>query len=411
MKTTDKFSENQQGALNGVRVVDLSSVFLGPVCSHMLAEMGADVIKVESLEGDSTRYIGPSRNRGMGPLFLQVNRNKRSIALDLKSEEGAAVLCRLLETADVFLSNIRLPALTRLGLSPDSLSSKHEKLVICHAVGFASGGPYANEPAFDDSIQGLSGLAALQGIAAERPQYMATVLADKVTGMMAAFSIVAALHSRSMTGKGQAIEIPMFETMVAFTLTEHMYGRVFDPPLGEGVYPRVASKFRRPYQTMNGYIAVLPYLDAQWKRFFSLIGAPELSDDARFCSMAARTQNVDALYELLDKEMLSNTSESWLKLLGSADIPAMPIKSVEDLFSDEHLLKTQFFKSIEHPSEGAILSMESPIGMRGTPAVKNYPAPNLGEHTSEVLLEIGYSDEEIGSMLRINAVRQFVSAE
>lgn len=394
-----------RGALRGVRVVDLSSVLLGPYCTHHLGDMGADVIKVEAPEGDSTRYLGPSRSQGMGGVFLHVNRNKRSIAVDLKRPEGRDVVMTLARGADVLVTNMRQAALERLRLDYEQVRRCNDRLVYCHAVGYSSSGPYAEEPAFDDTIQALTGMTSLQGLSSGRPQYVASVIADKVTGLMAAFAIAAALHDRGRTGRGQKVDVPMFETMVSFTLAEHLFGHAFEPPLAPPVYPRVASQYRRPYRTKDGYIAILPYLDSQWRRFFAAAGCPEAADDERFVSIAARTRHIDELYCMVDGMMTGHTTAEWLALLREQDIPAVPINETVDLFDDPHLVATGFFQHDEHPSEGPVLSMKPPVEMTESPASIRRLAPRLGEHTRELLEEAGYGAPQVAELYRQGVVR------
>lgn len=396
---------DRPGPLAGVRIVDLTSVLLGPYCTLMLGDMGADVIKVEPFEGDSTRYIGPARHHGMSGVFLTVNRNKRSIAVDLKHAQGRAVMLDLIRGADVFISNVRRKALDRLGLSYEEVVEVNREIIYCNAVGYAAGGPNEDEPAFDDIVQANCGIAALQAYFSGRPQYVANVIADKTTGMMAAIALLGAIRHRDQTGRGQKVEVPMYETMVSFTLAEHLYGRTFVPPLGKTVYPRPVSAFRRPYQTSDRYIAVVPYNDKQWLRFFELIGKGDLATDPRFATIAKRTLNIDALYQILDEVVGSRNSADWLELLRRHDIPAVPVKHPDELFEEPQLLATGFFRELEHPSEGTIVAMDTPYRLADSPVGLRRHAPRLGENTREILAELGYPEEKMEQLLAGDVVR------
>lgn len=397
---------DRPGPLAGVRIVDLTSVFLGPYCTLMLGDMGADVIKVEPPEGDSTRYLGPARHPSMSGIFITVNRNKRSIVVDLKQTEGRAVLLDLICGADMFVSNVRRKALDRLGLAYRDLAEVNPKIIYCNAVGYAEGGPCEDEPAFDDIVQANCGIAALQAAFSGKPTYVANVVADKTTGMMAAIALLGALRHRDQTGRGQKVEVPMFESMVSFTMAEHLYGRTFVPPIGETVYPRTVSPFRRPYRTADGYIAVVPYNDKQWLRFFELIGRGELASDPRFSTIAQRTQNIDALYQVLDDVVGSRSSADWLRILREHDIPAVPVQHPEQLFVDPQLAASGFFRELQHPSEGAIVAMDSPFRLSDSPVGLRRHAPRLGEHAREIMAELGYPADRIAQLLARQTVRE-----
>lgn len=399
---------DRPGPLAGVRIIDFTSVLLGPYCTLLLGDMGADVIKVESLEGDSTRYVGPARHPGMSGIFITVNRNKRSIALDLKQPEARAVLLDLIRSADVFVSNVRRKALDRLGLAYRDLAEVNPKIIYCNAVGYAEGGPNADEPAFDDIIQANCGIAALQAAFSGTPTYVANVVADKSTGMMAAIALLGALRHRDQTGRGQQVEVPMFEGMVSFTMAEHLYGRTFVPAIGQTVYPRPVSPFRRPYRTADGYIAVVPYNDKQWLRFFELTGRGELASDPRFSTISLRTQNIDTLYQILDEVVGTRSSSDWLRILRENDIPAVPVQTPEQLFDDPQLAATGFFRELQHPSEGMIVAMDSPFRLSDSPVGLRRHAPRLGEHSCELMAELGYPAERVARLLASRAVKRDV---
>lgn len=362
---------------------------MGPYCTQLMGDMGADVIKVESPDGDGTRYIGPARNTGMGGVFLNLNRNKRSVVLDLKDERGREALLELARSCDVFIHSMRPQAMERLGLGYEEVRAVNESVIYCGACGFGAGGEYSHKPAYDDMIQGACGLAALQERVAGEPQYVASVVADKVTGMAALQSILAALYYRERTGRGQAVEVPMFETMVSFVLVEHLYGRSFEPAMDEAVYPRPASPHRKPYPTKDGHVSLLAYTDKQWSRFFEIASRPELAQDERFLSLAKRTKNIDELYRIVGEVTRARTTGEWLQSLDAADIPALPVNTTEDLLTDPHLEEVGFFELAEHPTEGTIRHTGVPTNFSETPGRIARYAPRLGEHSIEILSEAG----------------------
>jgi len=382
------------GPLAGVRVVDMTTTFMGPYCTLLLAQMGAEVIKVEAPSGDVVRYIGDVRGTGMGPVFLNANRGKRSVAVDVKTVAGREVLLRLVATADVFVHNVRPDAARRLGIGYDAVREANPRAVYCVLRGYGGGGPYADKAAYDDVIQASCGLAAVQG-GEEQPAYVRTPVADKAVGLVAVGAVTAALFERERSGRGQQIEVPMLESMVAFTLLDQQGGYVFDPPRGPAGYARTASPYRKPYRTADGYIAVMVYTDAQWQEFFALIGRPHLAAEPRFRGIKERTQHIDELYELVEKELLARTTAGWMTQLTERGIPASPVLSVPELFEDEHLLASGMFEHVQHPTEGRLRVTRLPISFGESPAHPMGPAPRLGEHGAEVLAEIGYSDADI----------------
>jgi crotonobetainyl-CoA:carnitine CoA-transferase CaiB-like acyl-CoA transferase len=390
----------RDGPLAGVRVVDLTAVFLGPYCTQILGDMGADVIKVESPAGDIVRGIGPARHEGMGALHLGVNRSKRSVVLDLRQPAGREALLKIAAGADVFVHSMRPGAIERLGCSYETVAAARPDIVYCAAYGFGEGGAYAGKPAYDDIVQGGSGFAALQGLVSGEPQYVTTVVADKTTGMAAAYAIAMALYHRERTGEGQAIEVPMFETMVSYLLVEQLYGMTFEPPLGNATYPRTTSPHRRPYRTADGYISVVVYTDAQWQRFFRLAGRPDLLDDDRFGTIAGRTQHIDDLYRVVGELLRPRPTAEWLRLLEQADIPAMAVKTTDELLEDPHLEDRELIRTVDHPTEGAIRSVGIPVSFSRTPGRVERMAPLLGEHGPEVLAEAGYSEAEIDELVQ-----------
>lgn len=396
------------GPLEGIRVVDLTSVLMGPYATQILADMGADVIKVEPPAGDTVRGIGPMRNPGMGHIFLHVNRNKRSVVLDLKHPDGLAAFFDLARSADVVVYNIRPQAMARLGISYERVHGINPKLIYAGLYGYGESGPYAGKPAYDDLIQGAVAVPSLVAAASGgEPRYVPLTLADRTVGLAGANAILAAIVARGRTGEGQSIEVPMFETMAQYVLSDHMGGETFVPPMGPSGYPRLMVRERRPYRTSDGYVCVLIYSDKQWQRFLDLIGKPELFEkDPRFGSIGQRTRHINELYALVGEAMATRSTAEWLRLLEQADIPSMPLHDLDSLIEDEHLVKTGFVREVEHPTEGRIRQIGVPVRLSGTPPASELrPAPRLGEHSAEVLREIGYSEERIQRLTHSGAIR------
>ena len=387
------------GPLAGIRVIDVTTVVLGPFATQVLGDMGADVIKIETTEGDFTRFIGPSRTEGMSAYFATLNRNKRSVALDLKKPAAIAALLKLIDTADVFVHNMRLGAAKRLGLDYGSLSKRNPKLIYAAASGFREGSSMQEFPAYDDLIQGMSGTASLNAGPDGAPRYFPTVVVDKLTGSTLASMIGMALFHRERTGQGQAIHLPMMETILSFMLVEHLWNGVLgEPEKGVG-YPRMLTPHRRPYQTRDGFISVIAVSDKQWRTVFTAMGVPELADDPRFATLAGRSDNVDALYGTLTEGMRQRTTAEWLAILRPNDIPCGPANSLLDLFDDAYLRETNFFEERTHPVEGKVVTTAFPARFSETPASIQRLWPTLGENNREVLREAGYTEAEIDDIV------------
>jgi len=383
-----------------VRVVELTSVVLGPWACQILADMGADVVKIEPPAGDSNRQLGAARHRGMAALYLTCNRNKRSIVLDVKQPAGREAVLDLVRTADVFVHNNRPQVMTKLGLDYAALREVNPRLVYCGSYGYARRGPYGSKGALDDSIQSIAGIAMLNELVLGEPRYLPTVVADKTTAITVVYGILAALLSRERTGAGQEVEVPMFETMVSFVMAEHLWGMTFEPPLGPPGYVRLMSIHRRPYRTRDGYIAILPYMNAHWESFCDVTGHPELKADPRFRTMADRTRNIDDTYAETAKIMATRTTAEWLELFAPTSVPVNRVNTLEDLARDPHLVETGFWKTVDHPTEGRLRTTAFPVNFSATPAdVARRHAPRLGEHTRELLGELGYDDDRIDAML------------
>jgi crotonobetainyl-CoA:carnitine CoA-transferase CaiB-like acyl-CoA transferase len=387
------------GPLAGVKVIDLTSVMMGPYATMILGDYGADIVKVESPEGDVMRYAAPMRSQRMGAMYLQGNRNKRSIVLDLKKASGREALLRLAATADVFVHNVRPAAMTRLKLAADDLLAINPRLVYASLHGFGEQGPYAGRPAYDDLIQGLTALPALTGKITGEPRYSPATIADRIVGLNATHAILAALIHRDRTGEGQAIEIPMFETMAQFVLGDHMAGRSFEPPIGPPGYSRLLSADRRPYQTSDGYICALVYTDKQWNAFFGKIGLDnETERDPRLSSISARTRNYDFVYDWFSKVLKTRTTAEWMRCFEEADIPHAPLHDLDSLIDDPHLAAVGLLQSVEHPTEGTLLvAGPAATWSKTPPSIRQYP-PRLGEHGGEVLREAGFSDGEVDAL-------------
>lgn len=396
-------SETPRGPLQGIRVIDLTTVMLGPFCTQILGEMGADVIKVEPPGGDIGRWTGAFKTPGMSSAFLMKGRNKRSVVLDLKNAEAKEPLKRLVESADVFVHNIRPKAATRLGIDYESIAAIKPDIVYAAATGYGEEGPFVDKPAYDDLIQGASGLASLFGSVTGTPRYGPSVLADKTTGLYLTYSISMGLFHRERTGEGQKIHVPMYESFAGFIMNEHMQGRMYDPPTGEAGYQRMLTPNRRPFPTADGYICVLPYNDKHWGKFFDVAGKPKLAEDPRFVDQPSRSKNIDALYEIVTEIMADRTSAEWLRVLEEADIPVMPMNSPEDLFDCPHLTAVGMFPEVEHPTEGKIRHIKVPVNFSKTPGGYYRHPENLGQSTAEALADVGYSEAEIAALVATGA--------
>ncbi len=406
--STHKVQGPSGGPLKGLRILDLTTVLMGPYATQLMGDLGADVIKIEPPEGDTVRGIGPMHNPGMGPIFLHVNRSKRSLVLDLKKSQGIEIFLTLVARADVVICNIRPLALKRLGIDYERLRSINPRIIFASLVGYSEAGPYAGKPAYDDLIQGAAAVPSLMSLSSGgEPRYVPLTLADRTVGLMACNTVLAAVIARSQTGEGQALEIPMFETMVQNVLSDHLAGDTFEPALGPIGYSRLLVQERRPYQTLDGYLCVLVYTDRQWASFLKLIDkAHWMSDDPRFASIGVRTQHINELYQMVAQELARKTTAQWQTLLDAADIPCLPLHSLESLVTDPHLLATGMIRSVEHPSEGTIRQLGVPVTLSATPPDQALrPAPRLGEHSEEILQEAGFSGDRIQALIASGAVR------
>lgn len=393
------------GPLQGVRIVDITSAVMGPYATQILGDLGADVVKVEPPLGDPVRNTGPSRHAGMSAVFLGSNRSKRSIVLDLKQAAGREALLELAKGADVLVYNVRPQAMARLGLTYAEVAAVNPRIVYCGAYGYRQDGPYAAKSAYDDLIQGAAGIPALFAAGGGEPRYAPTAIADRSVGLTVVYAVTAALFHRERTGKGQAVEVPMFETMADMVLADHLYGRAFEPPLGEMGYTRLLSAQRRPFPTRDGHICVMPYVDKDWQRIFELIGRPELLRDARFDSIATRTRHIGELYAILAGALLERSTDEWVQAFDAADIPAMRLNTLDSLLQDPHLQRTGFFRLQQHPSEGLLRTTQIPTQWSACPPAITRLAPRLGEHSREVLREAGYDDAAIEGLIAAGVTR------
>jgi crotonobetainyl-CoA:carnitine CoA-transferase CaiB-like acyl-CoA transferase len=389
------------GPLAGIRIVDLTTVILGPYATQILGDLGADVIKVEPREGDNMRHSAPMKHAGMGHIFLHLNRNKRSIVLDLKQPGGRDAMLKLCATADVLIYNVRPQAMARLKLTYEDVRAVNPKIIYVGAYGFSQNGPYAAKPAYDDLIQGMVALPSImQQAGADRPRFVPSTVADRITGLNAVNAVTTALFHRERSGRGQAVEVTMFECLSQFVLGDHMGGKTFAPPLGPMGYPRLLAEHRNPYATRDGYLCLLIYNDKQWRNFFRIIGREEMfENDQRYATQANRSQHFAESYAFVAAQIRTRTSAEWLGLLAEADIPAMPLNSLDDLLADPHLNETGFFSLVDHPSEGQLRSMGVPSQWSDSTLDTPRPAPRLGEHSVAVLREAGYTDSEIHAMI------------
>lgn len=393
------------GPLAGTRILDLTSVLMGPYATQLLGDLGADIIKVETLEGDIVRQIGPGRHRDMGSIFLNTNRSKRSIAIDLKQPSGKEVLLRLVKDVDVLVYNVRPRAMERLGLGYEIVADLNPSIIYAGVIGYGQNGPYATLPAYDDLIQGAVAIPSLIAQAGDgKPRYVPMAIVDRVVGIYAANSILAALLHRSRTQIGQRIDVPMFETMAGIVLGDHLGGLTYDPPLDNGGYSRLLSPHRQPYRTNDGYICTLIYNDKQWRNFFRALGRDDAQEDPRFASHSSRHNHIDEIYAEAAAIFLTRSTAEWTELLSSVDIPVMPLHTLQSVLTDPHLVAVDFFQMANHPSEGRIRSMRVPTTWSASQPEPTRLAPRLGQDSVEVLREAHFSDQEIEDLFNRNIV-------
>jgi crotonobetainyl-CoA:carnitine CoA-transferase CaiB-like acyl-CoA transferase len=389
------------GPLEGYRILDLSTVLFGPYASQMLGDLGADVIKIERLEGDGWRSAGQFRHRGMSGQFMAVNRNKRSLALDLKHPDGKAVLQRLVRTADVLVSNIRPAGLARLGFSYEDCRALKPDLIYASATGFGQDGPWRARPAYDEIIQAASGFASALGTEDE-PAFVPSLVADKLCGMALSSAVSAALLYRERTGEGQQVEVPMLETLAAFNSIEMLGGRAFSPPIGPARYKRVQE--RRPVRTKDGWMTMLPYSSDNWCAFYEAVGHPECIEEFAVRDKVERARNIDRIYDKMSEIGLQRTTAEWEALLLDIDVPHTAFAVLEEVTEQPHLKAVGLFEELDHPTEGKIVQARPATRFSASPAGIHKLPPRLGEHTCEVLREAGFSDDEIDAMLKANAI-------
>ncbi|MGE0730397.1 MAG: CaiB/BaiF CoA transferase family protein [Acidimicrobiia bacterium] len=394
------------GALAGIRVIDLTTVLMGPFAARILGDHGADVIRIESLDGDTSRNAIPYRHPGMSAGNLNLQRNKRSVSLDLKHPDGQRAALDLMASAEVVVTNMRRQALVRLGLDDAVVRAAHPGLIYCVANGYRSDGPYADRPAYDDAIQAASGAAWLMGEMLGEPRYFPSIVVDKVVGMALAQAVLAALVHKLRTGQGQTVEVPMFETMLAFNLMEHQRGHAFHPPQGGVGYERVLSPYRRPFRTADGWIGILPYTDRHWRDFFAVAGRPELADDERFATFNARILHVDEAYAFIDSVTPDRPTAAWLAACDERSIPAMAVLDLNLAAEDPQVQATGLFTVVEHPSEGSYRHVAEPARLSASPPNLHRFAARLGEHTRQALREVGWSDEQVDGLLAAGAARE-----
>jgi crotonobetainyl-CoA:carnitine CoA-transferase CaiB-like acyl-CoA transferase len=382
------------GPLSGIRVIDLTTQVLGPLASQTLGDMGADVVKVEMSGGDPIRRQGgPAKHPEMSALFLTLNRNKRSIQLDLKLPQSRAVLSRLVAGADVFMHNMRPKAAEKLGITYAEICRSNPNIVYASASGFGATGRFRDKPAFDDVIQGASGVAALNAGADGAPRYLPMLMVDKLVGVYFASAIAMALVAKERTGRGQEVHVPMFESMVAFNMVEHLWGGVFGTPEAGLGYRRLFA--RRPFATCDGHVCIMASTDRQWRQLFTVLDVADLMSDPRFVTRADRTANIDALYAIVAAKIRERPTAEWLDLLAEADVPSGPIKDLEALWKDDYLKEINFYREFEHPTEGTLYLTDIPFRFSATPPGIRRGPPRLGEHSGEILGEAGYSASEI----------------
>jgi crotonobetainyl-CoA:carnitine CoA-transferase CaiB-like acyl-CoA transferase len=387
MESSMSDEARKQGPLAGVKVVDLTAMVFGPYCTQIMADMGADVIKIEPPAGDDTRYVNAGPAPGLGSVFMNVNRGKRSVVLNLREDDDKAALVKLIEGADVFIHSMRGKAIRKLGFDYEAVKAINPGIVYTNCYGYSRRGPDADRPAYDDTIQAECGLTHVQGLMTGKPDFVATIMADKVAGLTALYATMMALFHRERTGEGQEVEVGMFETMTAFMLTEHAAGAMFDPPLGPAHYHRAAARNRAPYRTKDGYVAALVYNDRHWNAFVEAVKPPWATEE--LSRLENRARQIDKVYGLLAETFATRTTQEWLDLLKELHVPAAPLRTTDELFENEHLNAIGFFDPVDTP-QGPVRFPGIPAWFSATPGHIASGAPLLGEDTEEVLGEIGF---------------------
>lgn len=390
--------KTRSGPLAGIKIVDMSSVVLGPFSTLIFGDLGAEVIKIEAGQkgkaGDTMRYAGASPTGDLGPIYTALNRNKKSVQLDARTPKGKQAMLALLKDADVFFHNVRLAGMGRLGLDYESVKAINPDIVYVHCAGFGMGGPYEHRQAYDDLIQGASGFASLSSMRdGSAPSYAPSLVADKTVGLFAAYATLAALLHRERTGRGQFVQVPMMESFTFFNMVENLYGETFLPGNGKLAYTRSINANRKPYKTKDGYIGLVPYSDEQWERFFEMGGREGVFEDPRFSTYAARTENTTELYAIIGEVALTKTTEEWLQLLDDANIPAMKFNEMTDVLTDPHLVGVDFFQTREHKDAGPYRAMKHPVLFSETPAEIALDPPTLGADTEAVLASLGLGED------------------
>lgn len=392
--------------LEGVKVVEIGHILMAPYATQFLGDFGADVVKVEALEGDYYRNLGLGQRPGMTAQWMSVNRNKRSISLDLKDAQARETLNALLREADIVVHNMRVKAIERLGLGYEAVKAVNPKAVYCAAIGFGQDGPYADYPAFDDIIQAYSGLASVNGVATGRPTFLPLSIVDKVVALMLGQAMLAGLHRQRATGRGCYIETPMFEAAVTVVLNQHLNGHAFEPPAAGLGYKRVMSPYRQPAQTQDGYIVHGVYKYEHWERFLAETGRQDVLDGPLMADQHAMANNIAGLYEVAAKEILpTRTTAEWRALFDRLDIPCAPVLGMDDLLADPHLQAVKLFQEYDHPTRGRLRHMRAPFAVRDVELASDRHPPEIGEHSVEVLREIGISEDQIAAMRERGVIR------
>ena len=390
--------------LQGIKVVDFTTVVLGPYATQFLADFGADVIKVEPLDGDGFRGVRPGPSPDVGAGFANFNRNKRSIALDLKKTRGQEILAKLVEHCDVVVHNMRGQSAQALGISYEQLQRIKPDLVYCWSAGFASVGPDADSPAYDDIIQARSGMAALNADASGAPQFFRGILCDKVVGLHLALAVASALVQKARSGKGQNIEVPMLEAMTGFLMAEHLAGHTMVPPQGEMGYQRLMSPNRRPYKTQDGFMAIMPYSSRHWVRFLNLVGETALAQADWVIDPGARSDRIDELYALIAAVAPSKTNAQWVAELAGQDIPCAVVNELQDVFADHQLMASQLLQQMPDQGLGPTQFLQPAFFADDASSTKPQRAPRLGEHSAEILEEIGFTRAEVTAAMESGVV-------